>query len=53
MRSARCLTTSDLLSGRLSQRFIDSLLPTRPILLEVIQNVTINPQRYELFGIRE
>jgi hypothetical protein len=40
------------LPGSLSQRRIDAVLPTRPRLLEMLENVAIDAQRDELPGIR-
>jgi hypothetical protein len=49
-----CDSTAVRLFARgLSQRFIDSLLPTRAAVLEMIENVPINTQRDELFGVRD
>jgi hypothetical protein len=42
-----------LFARGLSQGFIDSLLPTRAAVLEMIENVPINTQRDELFGVRD
>ena len=42
-----------LLPGRLSQRFIDPLLPARPRLLEMIKNIPIDAQGDKLLGIGE
>jgi len=44
---ARC---AELLSNYLSQRFIDSVLPTRPGVLKVIKNVPVNSQRDKLLS---
>jgi len=44
---------ADLLSNYLSQRFIDPVLPTRPGVLKVIKNVSVNSQRDKLLGIRD
>jgi hypothetical protein len=51
--AGRLLTASGLFPGRLSQRLIDPVLPARPSLLEMIQHVSIDAQRDELFGIWE
>jgi hypothetical protein len=49
-----CDSTAVRLFARgLSQHFIDSLLPTRAAVLEMIENVPINTQRDELFGVRD
>lgn len=45
-------TLPRILSDQLSQCRIDPVLPTRPRLLEVIQNVPIDAQRHKFFGIR-
>src|SRR5258708_36319877 len=42
-----------LFSGSLSQRFIDAVLPARPRLLEMIENVAIDAQGDELLGVGE
>jgi hypothetical protein len=44
---------ADLLSNYFSQRFIDSVLPARPGVLKVIENVPVNSQRDKLLGIRD
>jgi hypothetical protein len=44
---------SRLLPHDLPQRFINPLLPARPIVLEMIEHVPIYAQRDKLFGVRE
>jgi hypothetical protein len=41
-RSRLIARRTDLLSNYLSQRFIDPVLPTRPGVLKVIENVPVN-----------
>src|SRR3712207_6496618 len=42
-----------LLARRIPQSIIDPLLPSRPTLLEVVEDVAIDAQRDELFGVRD
>jgi len=47
------LPVTGLLPGRLSQRLIHPVLPSRTFSLEVFKNVPIYPQRHNLFRIRK
>jgi 5-aminolevulinate synthase len=51
--SARLATSQSLLASSLSQGFVASVLPARAAVLEVIENVPIDPQRDKLFRVRD
>ena len=48
----RSASDAELLAGGFSQGVVDPVLPTRPALLEVLEDVTVDPQRDEFLRVR-